>query len=365
MTRVLVGGYAGLGAGEFAGRLTGLAAAVPTGVVERPSYAVVSRDRRWAYAVSEVTEGKVVALPHRGEGAVSRVRSGGADPCHLALSPRGDLLAVSNYSSGTVGLLSVDGGVLTLIDTVHLSGHGPHPRQRGPHAHQATWLSDTELVVCDLGSDNLVGLTVRAASADPLRGAESVAGVPRLTHSWTVHLPGGTGPRHLVVSRGRNRLWVVGELDNTVHLLSRPSASDGDNPGDRAHGVARSRATGRTGGWAIEQTLPLVPAGAGQGGESLTAGIVLGPGGDHLYVTVRGADQLVHFAVDEAGLLREVGRRATAPWPRFVGWLPGNHALVVAAERADQLQCFPVGADGAPGPVEWVADWPEPTCLTR
>ncbi|USQ79903.1 lactonase family protein [Ornithinimicrobium faecis] len=347
MTRVLVGGYAGLGVGEFAGRLTGLTAAVPAGVVERPSYAVVSRDRRWAYAASEITEGKVVALPHRGEGAVSRVRSGGADPCHLALSPGGDLLAVSNYSSGTVGLLSVDGGSLTLVDTVHLTGHGPHPRQRGPHAHQATWLSDTELVVCDLGSDNLVGLTLRGADA----GAGAGAGVPRLTHRWTVALPAGTGPRHLVVSREKDRLWVVGELDNTVHLLSRDL--------ERA-------STARSGGWAIEQTLPLVaPGTAASGGESLTAGIVLGPGGDHLYVTVRGADQLVHFAVDRAGLLREVGRHATAAWPRFVGWLPGNRALVVAAERADQLQCFPVGADGAPGPVEWVADWPEPTSLTR
>lgn len=343
MTRVLVGGYAGLGAGEFAGRLTGLSAAVPPGLVERPSYAVVSRDRRWAYVVAEVTEGKVVALPHRGEGAVARVRSGGADPCHLALSPGGDLLAVSNYGSGTVGLLAVDGGSLTLVDTVHLTGHGPHPRQRGPHAHQATWLSDTELVVCDLGSDNLVGLT--------LRGADAGAGVPRLTHRWTVHLPGGTGPRHLVVSRGRDRLWVVGELDNTVHLLSRDL--------ERA-------STARFGGWAIEQTLPLLAHGdVGAGEESLAAGIVLGPGGDHVYVTVRGADQLVHFAVEEGGLLREVGRRGTARWPRFVGWLPGNRSLVVAAERADQLQCFPVGADGVPGDVEWIADWPEPTCLTR
>lgn len=332
MTRVLVGGYAGLGAGEFAGRLTDLAAAVPTGVVERPSYAVVSRDRRWAYVVSEVTEGKVAALPARGDGPASRVRSGGADPCHLALSPAGDLLAVANYSSGTVGLLAVAGGSLTLIDTVQLAGHGPHPRQRGPHAHQATWLSDTELVVCDLGSDTLVGLTL---------GSDS-----RLTQHWSVHLPGGTGPRHLVVSRQRDRLWVVGELDNTVHLVSRDP--------DRA-------TSSRSGGWAIEQTLPLAPAGQG----SLTAGIALSSGGDHLYVTVRGADQLIHLTVDTAGLLREVGRLATAAWPRFVGWLPGNRELVVAAERADRLQCFPIGLDGAPAPVAWVADWPAPTCLTR
>src|SRR5690606_21030749 len=127
MTRVFVGGYGGLAVGEFADRLIGLAPWGASGgaqPVHRPSYVVVSRDRRWVYAVSEGAEGKVVALPADGQGQLARVRSGGADPCHLALSPAGDLLVVSNYSSGTVGLLSVDGGTLTLQDTVHLTGHG-------------------------------------------------------------------------------------------------------------------------------------------------------------------------------------------------------------------------------------------------
>ncbi|WP_109471184.1 lactonase family protein [Ornithinimicrobium cavernae] len=338
MTRVCVGGYAGLAVGEFADRLTGLEPALPQGVVERPSYVVVSRDRRWAYVVSEVTEGKVVAVPLRGEERTSRARSGGADPCHLALSPGGDLLVASNYSSGTVGLLAAAGGTLTLLDTVHLTGRGPHQRQRGPHAHQATWLSDTEVVVCDLGSDNLVGLSLSEPGA---------GGTPRLTQRWSLQLPPGTGPRHLVVSRDGTRLWVVGELDSTVHVLRR----DPDSP-----------SAARSGGWSVVQTVPLVP---GDTEGSLAAGIVLDPGGAHVYVTVRGADVLVHYSLDPAGLLTEVGRHPTAHWPRFVGWLPGNRALVVAAERADQLQCFPVGPDGVPGAVTWTADWPEPTCLTR
>ena len=366
MTRVYVGGYAELAAGEFAERLTALGPLLTgpsPGGPERPSFVVRSRDRRWVYAVSEVSEGSVVAIPADGTGQQSRVRSGGADPCHLALSPAGELLVVSNYSSGTVALLSVDGGALRLQDTVHLTGHGPHQRQQSPHAHQGTWLSDSEVVVCDLGSDSLVGLRVRATGVD---GA-----VPRLTQVWSVDLPPGTGPRHLATSPARDVLWVVGELSNTVHTVRRdPAASP----------------SGRSGGWSVVQGLSLTAdTGNGRGvvgggvghavggvvggavprrvSEVLAAGIVSDPAGHHVYVSVRGADVLVHLVVGSGGLLTEVGRHATAHWPRFVGWLPGNRALVVAAERADQLQCYPVGADGAPGRIAWTADWPQPTCV--
>ncbi|HLS45832.1 MAG TPA: beta-propeller fold lactonase family protein [Ornithinicoccus sp.] len=354
MTRVFVGGYGGLAVGEFADRLIGLAPWGASGgaqPVERPSYVVVSRDRRWVYAVSEGAEGKVVALPADGQGQLARVRSGGADPCHLALSPAGDLLVVSNYSSGTVGLLSVDGGTLTLQDTVHLTGHGPHQRQQGPHAHQATWLSETEVVVCDLGSDSLAGLTLRATG--------NGGAVPRLTQRWSVSLPPGTGPRHLAVTRSGETMWVVGELDNTVHTVRRdPDAST----------------TGRSGGWSVVRSQALLgePASTGPApsptaddGDSLAAGIVTDPGGRHVYVTVRGADVLIHLSVDAAGELTEVERLPTAHWPRFLGWLPGNRALVVAAERADQLQCFPVANDGSLSGPAWTADWPTPTCLSR
>lgn len=365
MTRVVVGGYAGLAVGDFANRLIGLSPVAAAGAVQRPSYAVVSRDRAWVYAVSEVAEGKVVALPASGEGQVARARSGGADPCHLALSPGGDLLVVSNYSSGTVGLLSVDGGSLTLQDTVHLTGHGPHQRQQGSHAHQATWLSDTEVVVCDLGSDSLVGLTLRTTGAP---GA-----VSRLSQRWSVPLPPGTGPRHLALARSGVTMWVVGELDNTVLTLRRdPEAAP----------------TGRTGGWSLVQSTPLLASGDRDAAresrhtrpgsshsaeshphsrleKSLAAGIVADHSGAHVYVTVRGADVLIHFTVGPDGELTEAGRTPTAHWPRFLGWLPGNRSLVVGAERADQLQGFPVAGDGSVSGPAWTADWPQPTSLSR
>lgn len=245
---------------------------------------------------------------------------------------------------------------------MHLTGHGPHQRQQGPHAHQATWLSDTEVVVCDLGSDSLAGLTLRTTGSPG-------ATVPRLSQRWSVPLPPGTGPRHLALARSGVTMWVVGELDNTVHTLRRdPEAAP----------------TGRTGGWSLVQTTPLLAkgdrdaarasrhthAGASPSAQSLpekslAAGIVADHTGAHVYVTVRGADVLIHFTVGPGGELTEAGRTPTAHWPRFLGWLPGNRSLVVGAERADQLQGFPVASDGSVSGPTWTADWPTPTSLSR
>ncbi len=368
MTTVLVGGYAELalgqglttsadGAGPPGPALTDLAALLPSGTVSRPSYVVRSLDRRFVYAVSEVTDGAVVAIElsagadpsAQGAGVpptgrvVSEVSSGGADPCHLALSADGRLMAVANYGTGTIGLVQVAGGDLTLVDTVQLRGSGPHPRQDGPHAHQATWLTETEIVVCDLGSDTLVGLGLQPpAAGDP----------PRLTQQWQVQLPPGTGPRHLVAAADGDCLWVIGELDNSLHLLRRQT----DGPADQQ--------------WSLEQSLPLVATDAAQtsGGpdtEALAAGIVRDPQGRHLYVTVRGADLLIHVTIGADGRLREAGRHPTEHWPRFLTWWPDPAGVVVAAERAGSLQCFPAGADGGLGPVAWTAHWPAPTCLVR
>lgn len=259
------------------------------------------------YAVSEA--GSQVVRVRPGEGVVASAPSGGMGPAHLALSPDGRWLVASNYVSGSVGLVSTgeDGsgtGSLELVDELHLEGDGPHERQDSSHAHQAVFTADRELLVCDLGADRLREVRVEDG---------------RLRHTGDVVMPPGCGPRHLALAPGRDDLlWVVGELDQTVHALRREAGS-----------------------WAVAQTVTTVPEGPGPG-ETTTGGIVVSPDGSHLYVSTRGADTVSVFSVGDDGLLALRQQVVTGSWPRFVGWVPGQEGrqLLVAAEKEGSVDVW-------------------------
>src|SRR5690606_12949598 len=141
---------------------------------------------------------------------------------------------------GSVALVSVgqpaaDGsGGLELADETDFSGDGPHERQDAPHAHQAVFLDERRLLVCDLGADRVHELTIEDGA---------------LRHTAEIALTPGTGPRHLALAPGRDDLlWVVGELDQTVHTLRHEG-----------------------GAWSVAQTVTTAPEGPGPG-ETTTAG---------------------------------------------------------------------------------------------
>ncbi|MCU1431153.1 MAG: lactonase family protein, partial [Actinotalea sp.] len=187
-----------------------------------PSFLAASADGRTLYAVGETSSGTVSAFAVSPDGLELRgsVGSGGSAPCHLLLHPTGRALYVTNYTSGTVGVLTLDpdGGFSTEV----LAAGGPlqtfeHPgprevgvvadRQDGPHAHSSLLAPGGEhLLVADLGTDELRRFRV---GADGLLQEAGVAAV----------LPAGTGPRHLAVGPG-DHLYVVGELAVTVHVLA-------------------------------------------------------------------------------------------------------------------------------------------------
>lgn len=286
-----------------------------------PSYAVRSPDGRWLYAVSEGAQGRVAALDADSGEVACIVEGMGADPCHLALSDDGALLVASAYSSGSVALLAVDGPRLERVDTLHLSGEGPHERQDESHAHQATFLDPGRLLVCDLGSDRVVEVAVDAA------------GLREVGH---VLLPPGTGPRHLVLAPDRQAFWVVGELDSTVHPVVRTD-----------------------GGWRPCRPVSLLAPGD-RVEDNTAAGIVVDRTGRHVYVTVRGVDTLSHFRVGEGSSLEPVEVHPTGAWPRFLGMLSTGD-LVVAAEQGDTVALWRPDAEGRLRPTGIELAWPAPT----
>jgi 6-phosphogluconolactonase len=124
---------------------------------------VIQPNGRWLYAVSETNQQKD-GVP----GAVWAFRCtqepwsiepinhqmSGDWPCHLAIDSTGRWLLVSNYGSGTVGVLPIlaDGALGEMTDLIRHSGSGRRPRQEGPHAHSATFTPDQRFaIVADLG----------------------------------------------------------------------------------------------------------------------------------------------------------------------------------------------------------------------
>ena len=280
------------------------------------------------HAISEDGD-QVVSLAADGT-VLSSTGSGGMGPAHLSLDPTGRWLAVSNYVSGSVGLVLVEGGRVELTDELGLEGEGPHERQDSSHAHQAVWLDREHLLVCDLGADRVHEVTAHEGE---------------LLHTGEIVLPAGTGPRHLALHPTRDDLaWVVGELDRTVHVLQRDRGDEGDD-----------------GVWRAGASVSTTPDGPAEG-ETTAAGIAVAPDGGTIYVSTRGTDtvSVISTADDRLELVQQVDVTA---WPRFIGWVPGHEGrlLLVAGERADRVDAWRVAPDGRLDEVVASLHWSAPT----
>ena len=163
------------------------------------------------YAALHTDQSSVVSLRLTAEGpqVLDQVQTNGSAACHLAISPSGRRIAVAHYGSGSVALVRVGReGALDLIDVIEFEGHsGAVPdRQEAPHAHHAQWLSDDQLLVCDLG-------------ADLVRRLQVVDG--HFIEDLPIKLPAGFGPRHLVTRKNREgiEVAVAGELTGEVAII--------------------------------------------------------------------------------------------------------------------------------------------------
>ena len=288
--------------------------------VANPSFVVVHPNGHWLYAVSETNQqqegvsGAVWAFRCRHEPwsiePINHQMSGGDSPCHLEIDADGRWLLVSNYGSGTVGVLPIlaDGALGEMTNLIQHHGRGPHSeRQEGPHAHSATFAPDHRFViVADLGIDALL-----VYAFDPSTG--------RLhAHTHTITRP-GAGPRHLAFHPNGQLVYVANELDNTVAVYDY----------DAANGRLRERQ--------VVETLPSTAS------ESTVADIHVSPLGDRVYISNRGHDSVAIFAVEADGRLARVAIRSCGGrWPRNFAIAPGNRFLLVANQHSDEVVVLPV-----------------------
>ncbi|GAA2341140.1 lactonase family protein [Saccharopolyspora halophila] len=325
------GGAAGIGLAEAspAGSLhvTGHVAEVAD-----PSFLALAPDGGTLYAVSERSEGRVVALSVRPDGTLREVNSQpaeGASPCHLSVHPSGRYLLTANYGSGNVVVHPIgEGGALrSATHVLQHRGTGPNPhRQEGPHLHQVLTDPAGRVLVVDLGSD-----AVHVHDFDTDTG--------HLVNDRTVGLRAGSGPRHLAFHPDGERGYLLNELASSITEFDYDSSTGVLRP---LHALS---------------TLPPDYARA-----NLAAEVVVDLRGRYVFASNRGHDSIAVFDADSAdGELRLVDiRPAGVTEPRHIALSPDGSVLLVAGQRSNDVQAFAV--DDLTPLGEPVAV-PSPVCL--
>jgi 6-phosphogluconolactonase len=318
VTRLVLGGY-GPAIGVVELGPDGFGAPRQVAAAEAPSFVITSADDRFVYAVLESEDGHVGAWTVTDEASwrpLGQQSTGGADPCHLALSPDGRWLLTANYTSGSVSVHPVedDGSLGARTDLVqHQGTPGPQAdRQDGPHAHEVVFTGDGVLA-CDLGLDAIIGYRLDNG---------------RLTEVARSAMPPGSGPRHLVVDG--SVAYVIGELASTVTVCDVAGLS-------------------LTPGTSVSLRAPDAT------GENTAAEVVLA--GEQVLGSNRGDDTVTVLVRDGASLRRTEILPCGGSWPRWIGVIDGQ--LLVANERSHGVARL--RREGDRWALVDVLDWPSPT----
>ena len=301
-----------------------------------PSFVCVDEKNRRLWAVQETQQwqgedgGGVSQWRYDGEGRFTleaAYGTGGADPCHLALSPDGRWLAVANYSGGSLAVFPRDdqGRMLPKRRLFQHHGGSVNPaRQEGPHVHSALFDGEGRLLAADLGGDRLA--CYRCGGDVVPEPAGNLPTAP------------GSGPRCGEYSADSRHLYVIHELNSTV-----------------AHYACNGGAV------TLRETVSTLPA--DYAGANTAADVHLTPDGRHLYASNRGHDSIAMFRVGADGSLILLGHQPCGGrTPRNFAIDPEGQYLLAANQDSDNIAVFAIGEDGL---LRQTGDvpFPSPVCI--
>lgn len=311
-----------------------------------PSFVAIHPNRRFLYAVNEVTKYK-----GQSSGAVSafsidqktgkltllnEVASKGADPCYITLDRTGKYVLVANYTGGSVAVFPVrdDGRLGDASSFIQHTGHGPNPaRQEEPHAHSIDVSADNRFALADdLGLDQLL-----VYHFDEAKGSLTPNDPP------FAKLPSSAGPRHMAFRPDSKFAYVVNELRSSVTVFAY----------DPARGALRSLES--------ISTLPKDFTGKNDDAE-----IEVHSSGKYLYASNRGRDSIAVFAIDEdKGTLTPIQDVLTqGKTPRNFTIDPTGKFLFAANENSNNIVIFRIDEKtGQLTPTGQRLEVPAPVCI--
>ena len=325
------------------GQLTPIGLAAET---VNPSFLAVHPNRRFLYAVNEVSDykgekgGAVSAFAiNRATGKLTllnQVASKGGGPCYISIDKSGKFVLAANYDGGSVAVFPIleDGRLGEASSFVQHMGHGTNPeRQEGPHAHSIDVSPDNRFaLVDDLGLDE-----TRVYGFDGARGSLVEA------DSKIAKAAPGAGPRHFAFSPDGKFGYVLNEMQSTV------TAFGYDAPDGALHPL---------------QTISTLPKDFVK--ENTAAEIQVHPSGKFLYASNRGHDSIAVFAIEgNKGTLTLVEYVSTnGASPRSFEIAPGGSSLFAANEKSDNIVLFRINAQtGRLTPAGKVLEVAQPVCV--
>ena len=307
--------------------------------VTNPSFLALHRGNDKVYAVSELAQdGEPTGFLHayRKTGGqleeVAKLPSDGKAPCHVAIDPTREYVAVANYVGGVAKLYKIeDDGSMVAADKFVVT--------EAAKAGRSSWLHSTNFSP----ADNLVVVADKGLDKVWMFTLDREAGKLVPHEQTSVELDEGAGPRHAVWSTDGKMLYVINELGNTVDVLTYDRAED-----------RLSR----------QQTISTLPEGFT--GESYCADIRLSKNGLFLYGSNRGHDSIASFAVDkDTGRLSATGHVSThGTFPRNFTLTPDDNFLLAANQNSSNVTVFSV--DSKTGKLTYTDqsfDVPTPVCL--
>lgn len=228
---------------------------------------------------------------------ISSMNQGGGGPCHIEISVDGRYLITSNYGSGSVSVVRMNGeGISEKVTDVIFYGERSHPHMtiHNPRLH-TYYVSDLGLDrVHQLKLDTTLGLLMNADIA-------------------YFNSEPGSGPRHMAIDKSSANLYVINELNSTASVYN----------------ILSDTVTAK-------QTVSTLPEGYAE--KSYCADIHLSRSGKKIYGSNRGHNSIVTFRVGADGKMSEPSHRdCGGNWPRNFAISRSGKYFVVANQRSNEV----------------------------
>jgi len=295
-----------------------------------PSFITYSADRKYIYAVNRAEEKTepdyVTAFKIASNGSLStinKVDAHGKGSCHISVNEAGTRVVISNYSSGTVALYTVnkDG---SLNEASQVFDH--NSKTEKSHAHSAQF-SENNLFVSDLGRNGLYQYQLEGDAY-------------KLKSPAIVEMTGNPGPRHFAISKNNKFIYIINEYGNSI--VSVKNTKKGFKQID------------------FDSTLD-----ENYTGKSFCADIHLSKDERFIYGTNRGENSIAVFKRNRRkGSIEKIQNISVhGDWPRNFTLDPTGKFILVANRRSSNISVYSINK--AQGTLTFLKDYktPNPVCL--